>query len=211
MYWEAVWKIAVAIIGSVGGAGVIILGVSKYFSNRLAERLQAKYQLELNAKLELVKANLENVCYVSKSQFDAEFAVYRQLSKTFYHALSSLESFAEEADNKNEISFKTQCYPSLIDSSKSLTHACSDAQDALNENAAFIDEEIFIRYKNLYKSMDKQFWIFINRVVKMKDKTLTIDDLATQEDIVKCNEFEEELNEINTMVRNYLKTLRIIE
>lgn len=47
-----IWQVTLAIIASIGGAGVIILGVVKFTSNIIAEKLSKKYEIKMNKELE---------------------------------------------------------------------------------------------------------------------------------------------------------------
>ena len=47
MDWTKAFELVGAIIMSVGGASVIILSLSKFLANMVAERLEMKYQLTL--------------------------------------------------------------------------------------------------------------------------------------------------------------------
>lgn len=78
-----VWEIVVAVVGGLGGIGVIFGAVIYFTSNFIAERLQKKYELKLNEKFEKYKGNIDNKTYISKTKFDAEFGIYRSLSKAF--------------------------------------------------------------------------------------------------------------------------------
>jgi len=77
---NTVWQTVLAIIGSVGGAGVIICAIIKYAADEIAKQLSAKYQLRLDKELETFKQGLNRMNYVSKVRFDAEFALYRELT-----------------------------------------------------------------------------------------------------------------------------------
>lgn len=79
---NAVWQTVLAIIGSIGGAGAIICAIIKFASNKIADRLSAKYQLQIDKELETLKQDLNRKNYVSKVRFDAEFAIYRELTIT---------------------------------------------------------------------------------------------------------------------------------
>ena len=76
-----IWQVALAIIASIGGAGVIILGVVKFTSNIIAERLSKKYEIKMNKELEAFKAGIDKKTYISRARFDAEFQIYRELSE----------------------------------------------------------------------------------------------------------------------------------
>lgn len=180
-------------------------------SNRIADRFQAKYQQELDAKLERVKATLDNSGHVTKAQFDNEFEIYRKLTKAFYHSLVKLESFAENAKDDSEILFREKCYVSLVDSGKSLTHAYCDAQDTLFENAAFINKEIYLQYDEILTIMEKEFRTYIRRIKEIGEKELHMRDLATKDNIECCDRLEERLKTANESVRAYLQSLRIVD
>lgn len=211
MEWESVWKIVFAIITSIGGAGVIICGVTKFLSEKIADRLQAKYELRLNERFEEYKTVLDKKIYVTKTQFDNEFAVYQRLSKAFYHAYCKLESFAQEADTTDEVSYKNRCYPSLVDDGKSLANKYGEAQDALYENAPFISGDIYEKYDSALKKMEKLFMRFVNRIIKMSKNEVKYEDLASIEDKEACDEIKNELAELNIVVRAYLQSLQIIQ
>ena len=75
-------KIALTIIGCFGGVGAIVSATVKFTSEKISERLEKKYELRLNKELEEFKNKLENKSYVSKTRFDTEFSIYRQLSES---------------------------------------------------------------------------------------------------------------------------------
>ena len=80
---DKIWELVMAVIVGLGGVGAIFSAVIYFASNFIAERLQKKYELKINEKYEKYKAGLENKTYISKTKFDAEFNLYRSLSKTF--------------------------------------------------------------------------------------------------------------------------------
>lgn len=81
---DKIWKIVLAVIAGLGGIGVVFGAVVFFTSNFIAERLQKKYDLKLNEEFEKYKANIDNKIYISKTKFDAEFNIYRSLSKAFF-------------------------------------------------------------------------------------------------------------------------------
>lgn len=81
---NTVWEIVLAVVAGLGGIGVVFGAVIYFTSNFIAERLQKKYELKLNEKFEKYKADIDNKTYISKTKFDAEFSLYRSLSKSFF-------------------------------------------------------------------------------------------------------------------------------
>lgn len=79
----SVLKVVIAIIGSIGGAGVIISAVVKFSSDRIAERLKANYQLEIDKKLEGYKADIEQRNHIRQANYDREVIVYQELCEKF--------------------------------------------------------------------------------------------------------------------------------
>lgn len=78
------WKdIILAVIASAGGIGGIIFLTIKFSANIIAERLEKKYTLKIDKELEKYKLSLESKIYISKTKFDTEFGIYRELSRTF--------------------------------------------------------------------------------------------------------------------------------
>ena len=81
---EDICKIVLGILTSVGGIGAIIIVIVKFSSNIIAKGLEEKYRLTLNKELEEYKSKLSNKTYISKTKFDTEFSIFRELSKAFF-------------------------------------------------------------------------------------------------------------------------------
>lgn len=88
--WDSVLKLMGSIVLSLGGGAAIALFIFHFMADRLAERLKGKYQLELDKKFESYKANLDNKKYVTKTKFDAEFDLYRKLSKAYFEMVKCI-------------------------------------------------------------------------------------------------------------------------
>lgn len=83
------------IVAAVGGAGVIIIGLSSWIGKIWADKLMEtqrkqnqkeieKFKSELHKELELLKAKNEKMNYMTKTQFDAEFKMYQELSEACF-------------------------------------------------------------------------------------------------------------------------------
>lgn len=57
--WDSLLKLMGSLFISLGGGAAIALFVFHFAADRLAERLKAKYQLELDKKLESYKADID--------------------------------------------------------------------------------------------------------------------------------------------------------
>ena len=73
MLWKDIIAIASSILLSIGGAGVLICGFSSFLAERIAKRIDNKYQQKLDQELETFRSLMEHRKFVSKTQFDYEF------------------------------------------------------------------------------------------------------------------------------------------
>ena len=116
MSWADIWKIILAALASVGGvAGLIVLAI-KFASNIIAERLSQNYELKLQKELEAFKSTLTKKEYVSKARFDAEFNIYRELSKAFFNMARDINSLVpagyseRPADEEAYKKYQEECW-----------------------------------------------------------------------------------------------------
>ena len=70
MIVKDVIAIASSILLSVGGASVMICACSGFLTERIAKRIDGKYQQKLDQELEKYRGVIEQKKYVSQSQFD---------------------------------------------------------------------------------------------------------------------------------------------
>ena len=157
-----IWQVILGVITCLGGFGVIFTAVVKFSSNIIAERLQEKYSLKLNKELEGYKSTLESRIYISKTKFDAEFEIYRSLSKAFFEMVKDISvmipsGFSMQiADEEKKREHDNKLYDIACKS-------CVNAQDTLNGNAPFIPEELFNKYTEIMKLCRLQLGAFERR------------------------------------------------
>ena len=202
-------KIVLAVLASFGGISGIFYLVVKKSSEIIAERLKKKYDLKLNEELERYKANIDNKIYISKTKFDAEFDIYRRLSKVFFDLVKNIsilipagvvyspfdQEKQRQLDNENYLAAKKSY---II------------AQVELISNAPFIPERFYNEYKNIQKLCKEQLDEFDLR---------SIPSLSTQEEketISKdarkiTNDINVKFKNLNNEIREYLNSLDVIE
>lgn len=154
MNTQDIWSIAGAIIASIGGAGVIICAVSGFVCNRIAKHLDAKYEQRLNKELEKYKVELERNRHITKTQFDKEFEIYHQLSKSFLSMIVKLSSFTEGTLELKDAPKENRDIK--INEFMRMVEVTSAAQNALYENAAFIPKDIFEQYDVIYSKANSK-------------------------------------------------------
>jgi hypothetical protein len=206
---DKILKIVLAVLASFGGISGIFYLVVKKSSEIIAERLKKKYDLKLNEELERYKANIDNKIYISKTKFDAEFDIYRRLSKVFFDLVKNIsilipagvvylpvdQEKQRQLDNENYLAAKKSY---II------------AQVELISNAPFIPERFYNEYKNIQKLCKEQLDEFDLR---------SIPSLSTQEEketISKdarkiTTDINVKFKNLNNEIREYLNSLDVIE
>lgn len=216
---DTIWKAALAVITAAGGYGAFALLVIKFSSGFIADKLQKKYELKLNKeleeykttldeKLEKYKSSLENKTYISKTRFDAEFNIYKELSKSFFtmdaciYTLIPVGLTYESADEEIRKANDKERF-------KNATNAIVDAQNCLYQNTPFIPEVFVTKYQELLVLANKQTSAFMQRWVKT--------NLNSNKDVLEMDVYERsaeihnKLMELNTDIRNYLSTLDVLD
>lgn len=201
--------IASSIILSVGGAGALICACSGFLAERIAKRIDGKYQQKLDQELEKYRGVIEQKKYVSQSQFDYEFEIYKKLSKTYFTVAVKATSFASKYDKYDILSIKEGDISS--DEVYALSKVICDAQNTLFENAAFIPEDIYNDYYELDIKTNAFLWKMEEKIKEFPPIGDALDETTT----VKCDKtlakvIEMELGEINKKVRKRLESLAII-
>lgn len=205
-----IWSVVSAIIVSVGGAGVIICAASSFLANRISDRLEMKYQQALDRELEKYKSQLESKRYITKAQFDREFEIYTRLSKTFFelkvraHSVTIGDYYSYTDDRAAMIEIDNKYYSVFA---KSL----NEAQKALFENGAFIPEHIYSKYHQLFMEVQALFRNYDERAHAYAKGEIKLSDRVTQDDIDRYYTISNELEIINSSLREYLTTLSVAE
>lgn len=208
--WNEILKIVVGVVASVGSIGGIIVLVIKFSVELIAKRLEEKYTLRLNKELEKYKSSLNNKIYISKTKFDTEFNIYRELSKAFFDMVKDVNSMipiglvSDPADKEVKKKYENECY----DSARKTVVL---AQDILVSNAPFISNEIFEKYNEILKLARQQLFAFERRwnlsiIGSQKDK-----EKFTDNDYLRGNEIQEKFTDLIKSVREYLAKLDVLD
>lgn len=204
-----IFAIAASIILSVGGSGALICALSKFLAERIANRIDKKYQQRIDQELEKYRNVIEHKKYVSQTQFDYEFQIYKQLSKAYFAVAVKASSFAHNYKKYQTISVKEG------DISKEELFKIIDlnynSQNLLFENAAFIPEDIYNAYYELNEMTNAFFWKIIDRVKEFPTTDYGLRDINLDCDLESSIAIETKLAEINKMVRAHLELLAIIQ
>ena len=157
MDWESVWRLVIAIIGSFGGAGAIIVAVFHFISKRIAERLDKAYQFKIDEKLERIKASIEQQGHIRKTHFDMEFGIYRELCVLFNKLIDSLYPlFPYGFHTEPYISNDDELYDVCNNRLQEALSKYREASTALAINAAYIPKKMYDKFDEIRHLSNQQ-------------------------------------------------------
>ena len=205
-----VLSIATACIVSAGGVGGIAIAVIKFSSNIIAERISAKYENKLEQALEKYKTELSKKEYVSQVKFDAEFEIYRTLSKEFSTAVKNISLMIPDgmayfpADEDKRKEYENNNYVNA-------NNAIVMAQDALYANGAFISEDLYNKYNEILELCGQQINAFQRRYNVLYFASQEKKESYTDKEYERTTTIKEKWLELNNCVREYISKLEVID
>lgn len=207
---DKIWEIVLAVIAGLGGIGLVFGAVVYFTSNFIAERLQKKYDLKLNEEFEKYKANIDNKINISKTKFDAEFSIYRRLSKVFLDLVKNTSIliptgvFYLLADEEKQRQLDNENY---LAAEKSFIIA----QVELISNAPFIPERFYSEYESIQKLCKEQLDEFANRWNIASLCTQEEKETISSEARDRTKDINDRFKNLNNEIREYLNSLDVIE
>lgn len=205
-----VLSIATACIVSAGDVGGIAIAVIKFSSNIIAERISAKYENKLEQALEKYKTELSKKEYVSQVKFDAEFEIYRTLSKEFSTAVKNISLMIPDgmayfpADEDKRKEYENNNYVNA-------NNAIVMAQDALYANGAFISEDLYNKYNEILALCGQQLNAFQRRYNVLYFASQEKKESYTDKEYERTTTIKEKWLELNNCVREYISKLEVID
>ncbi|WP_044973202.1 hypothetical protein [Ruminococcus sp. HUN007] len=203
-------SIVVACIVSAGGIGGIATAVIKFSSNYIADRITSKYENKLEQKLEKYKTELNKKEYVSQVRFDAEFQIYRTLSKEFSTAIKKISIMIPTGlvylptNKEKRKEYENNNY---IDAN----NAVVTAQDALFANGAFISVDLYNKYNEILELCRLQLDAFQRRFDVLFFASQEEKETFTAEEYERTTIINNKWLELNNCVREYISKLEVIE
>lgn len=67
------------LLSYIGGIGVVIIGIVKFSTSLMEKKMERKFEKEKT----LFQSKLDKQQYISRTRFDVEFNIYRNLSQKF--------------------------------------------------------------------------------------------------------------------------------
>lgn len=207
--WNEIWKIVLGVVASVGGIGAVIVAAVKFSADIIARRLEEEYTLKMNKELEKYRVGLDNKIYISKTKFDTEFAIYRELSRSFFVMVRDIThmipaGYAEyPADKDDREKYENMLYD---DARKSTV----TAQDFLYSNIPFIPEEFEKAYMEVLDLCRQQLGVFELRWNVGYMATDEEKRRFSREDYQRSREIRKKYDDLVKNVREYLSKLDVI-
>lgn len=208
--WDEIWKIVLAVVSSVGGIGVVIIAAVKFSADIIAKRLEEKYTLKMNKELEKYRIGLDSKTYISKTKFDTEFAIYRELSSSFFLMVKDVTRMipAGYADYPADKEEREKYENTLYDNALKSTVA---AQNYLYPNIPFVSEEFEKAYLEVLGLCREQLGVFERRWNVGYMATDEEKRRFSREDYQRSREIREKYDALNKAVRAYLTKLDVID
>lgn len=205
--WDIFIAVVIATIISAGGIGAAVTACISFLSDRIAKRLEMKYQLKLDKELEALKMQLDNANYISKAMFDVEFSVHQELSEAIYLARVKLalllhDELYDQNDKLERINAEQNAFNQAGDE-------VSKVEKILYKNASFMPNNLFVEYEAIYNDMHDLYCGYSNRFLAILERN--IEPRTPREDIELLDALRDRITNNSETVRKYLRTLRIIE
>ena len=195
---------ALWVTATVTGIFAIIVSIA----NAVFLIIQGKKQHKYDKQLEKFKHISEKKNYVSKVRFDAEFAIYRELSQTFSEAVEAVHGIIPDGE---------AYYPEDKDERKNyeehlfvkFVKAHQGAQSTLYANAPFISKEIYDEFDEILGLIRTQSEVYneanVHTTLSDADGDITVEDTN------RTAKIDEKFNVLMNKIRDYLAKLEILE
>lgn len=210
MEWSDVWKIILSAIVSAGGIGGVIVCAVRFSINTIGERLSKKYELRIQKEFEKFKSGLDNKIYISKTKFDVEFALYRELSRAYFEMVMDITRMIPPGlakypvDKEARKEFENELYKKALDSTVA-------AQEVLNCNIPFISENLYEKYEEIIGLCRVQLGVFEDRWNVFYLASQEEKESFSVEDYKRSSDINSKFKELNRELREYLAKLDILE
>ena len=209
MSWADVVKIIAAFIVSIGGIGTTIVWLSKFLAERIAERLKASYQLDLDKKLEEHKAVIEQAKHIRQSNFDREIMVYQDLCDKFNSLIDAVfYLFPTGITMRRQFESDDDLLKDCNDRLHEANEKYRSANVALATKAAFIPKEYYVKFDNIRADARMQIYEYYS-LNPWAMKTETDRDIIKERRSCsdRSREILEKWDSLIDELREYIKSL----
>lgn len=179
---------------------VVICGLWSIWFNRIKEGQKAEFQKQI----EDLKAKNEKISYISKTQFDAEFKMYKELSKSTYKVkILFVDCLKRILDKSFDANF--------VESSKNVSIEIMNFQEILASYAPFINKNLNEHFENFRMYVDKKIKFIQIESEKYIKNEITEKEFIKSVCSVKFEKIEQLHENIVNNLRTYLQSLKVQE
>ena len=170
--------------------------------------IQGRKQYKYDKQLEKFKHISEKKNYVSKVRFDAEFAVYRELSQTFSEAVEAVHGIIPDGeayypeDEEERKDYEKHLFVKFA-------KAHQRAQSTLYANAPFIPKDIYDNFDEILNLIRTQSEVY--NEANFHTTVSDADGEITEDDMNRTAQIDEKFSVLMNIIRDYLAKLEILE
>lgn len=185
---DVIMEIALACVVSAGGVGGIIIAVVKLSVASIEKRFERKY----TEKFAIFQSDIDKKKYISQVRFDAEFEIYKQLSRKYGELVLQIIVKASNMD---------KCKLGDIQNEEigKINYLAYQAVSELYSSAPFIQEDIYNDFLNIYEMSRKLLVQWSEEQRYSADETIN--------NVCEANEIYQKYNSTIVKVREYTSKL----
>lgn len=185
---DIIMEVALACVISAGGIGGIIIAVVKLSVASIEKRFERKY----TEKFAVFKSDIDKKQYISQVRFDAEFEIYKQLSRKYGELVLQIMVKASNIDKYKLDDMQDK-------EMGEINYLAYQAVSELYSSAPFIQEVIYNDFLNIYEMSRK---LLVQWGEEQKSSTN-----ETKNDVCEANEIYQKYNDTIVKVREYTSKL----
>ena len=185
---DIIMEVALACVISAGGIGGIIIAVVKLSVASIEKRFERKY----TEKFAVFKSDIDKKQYISQVRFDAEFEIYKQLSRKYGELVLQKMVKASNIDKYKLDDMQDK-------EMGEINYLAYQAVSELYSSAPFIQEDIYNDFLNIYEMSRK---LLVQWGEEQKSSTN-----ETKNDVCEANEIYQKYNDTIVKVREYTSKL----
>lgn len=185
---DIIMEVALACVISAGGIGGIIIAVVKLSVASIEKRFERKY----TEKFAVFKSDIDKKQYISQVRFDAEFEIYKQLSRKYGELVLQIMVKASNIDKYKLDDMQDK-------EMGEINYLAYQAVSDLYSSAPFIQEDIYNDFLNIYEMSRK---LLVQWGEEQKSSTN-----ETKNDVCEANEIYQKYNDTIVKVREYTSKL----
>lgn len=185
---DIIMEVALACVISAGGIGGIIIAVLKLSVASIEKRFERKY----TEKFAVFQSDIDKKQYISQVRFDAEFEIYKQLSRKYGELVLQIMVKASNIDKYKLDDMQDK-------EMGKINYLAYQAVSELYSSAPFIQEDIYNDFLNIYEMSRK---LLVQWGEEQRSSTN-----ETKNDVCEANEIYQKYNDTIVKVREYTSKL----